>query len=173
MNKLTIPTILVATVMVAGIFAFIPVEQASTVHTTAAGSSTDLLALTTTPLNAAATDTNTWTINSPFCVISISYIPTTGSAAGTALNYGVPTIATNLALAADNVMGDPGAIADDVTSGELLVANDADSPKVCGTTTLVLVTTVGTGDAADSALWTVLIETNGSVTAPASVITAA
>jgi len=33
MNKLTIPTILVATVMVAGIFAFMPVEQASTVHT--------------------------------------------------------------------------------------------------------------------------------------------
>jgi len=35
MNKLTIPTILVATVMVAGIFAFIPVEKATTVHTTA------------------------------------------------------------------------------------------------------------------------------------------
>jgi len=33
MNKLTIPAILVATVMVAGIFAFMPVEQASTVHT--------------------------------------------------------------------------------------------------------------------------------------------
>jgi len=33
MNKLTIPTILAATVMVAGIFAFMPVEQASTVHT--------------------------------------------------------------------------------------------------------------------------------------------
>ena len=35
MNKLTIPAILVATVMVAGIFAFMPVQQASTVHTTA------------------------------------------------------------------------------------------------------------------------------------------
>jgi len=34
MNKLTIPAILVATVMVAGIFAFMPIEQASTVHTT-------------------------------------------------------------------------------------------------------------------------------------------
>jgi len=33
MNKLTIPAILVATVMVAGIFAFMPVQQASTVHT--------------------------------------------------------------------------------------------------------------------------------------------
>ena len=35
MNKLTIPVILVATVMIAGAFAFMPVEQASTVHTTA------------------------------------------------------------------------------------------------------------------------------------------
>jgi len=34
MNKLAIPAILVATVMVAGIFAFMPVQQASTVHTT-------------------------------------------------------------------------------------------------------------------------------------------
>jgi len=34
MNKLTIPAILVATVMVAGIFAFMPIEKASTVHTT-------------------------------------------------------------------------------------------------------------------------------------------
>ena len=34
MNKFAIPTILLTTVMVAGMFAFMPVEQASTVHTT-------------------------------------------------------------------------------------------------------------------------------------------
>ena len=34
MKKFAIPAILVATVMVAGVFAFMPVEQASTVHTT-------------------------------------------------------------------------------------------------------------------------------------------
>jgi len=34
MNKFTIPAILVVTVLVAGIFAFMPVEKASTVHTT-------------------------------------------------------------------------------------------------------------------------------------------
>ena len=33
MNKLTIPSILAATVLIAGIFAFMPVEKASTVHT--------------------------------------------------------------------------------------------------------------------------------------------
>ena len=34
MNKLTIPSILAATVLIAGIFAFMPVEKASTVHVT-------------------------------------------------------------------------------------------------------------------------------------------
>jgi len=34
LNKFTIPAILVVTVLVAGIFAFMPVEKASTVHTT-------------------------------------------------------------------------------------------------------------------------------------------
>ncbi|MCH7648731.1 MAG: hypothetical protein IIA83_09010 [Thaumarchaeota archaeon] len=33
MNKIAIPAILAATVMIAGIFAFMPVEQATTVHT--------------------------------------------------------------------------------------------------------------------------------------------
>ena len=34
MNKIVIPALLVSTVMVAGMFAFMPVEQANTVHTT-------------------------------------------------------------------------------------------------------------------------------------------
>ncbi len=34
MNKLVIPTILTATVLVAGMFAVMPVEKASSVHTT-------------------------------------------------------------------------------------------------------------------------------------------
>ena len=45
MNKLTIPVILVATIMVAGVFVIMPVEQASTVHTTiATGTTTTLVA---------------------------------------------------------------------------------------------------------------------------------
>lgn len=31
-NKITVPTILVVTIMIAGIFAFVPIEQVSTVH---------------------------------------------------------------------------------------------------------------------------------------------
>ena len=40
MNKIAIPAILTATVMVAGMFAFMPVEQASTVHTSTAATET-------------------------------------------------------------------------------------------------------------------------------------
>ena len=36
MNKIAIPTLLLGVVMIAGIFAFMPVQEASTVHTTAA-----------------------------------------------------------------------------------------------------------------------------------------
>ena len=49
MNKLAIPVILSATVLVAGMFAFMPVEQASTVHTIispAAGTTTGAVAAT-------------------------------------------------------------------------------------------------------------------------------
>jgi len=42
MNKLTIPAILAATVLVAGMFAFMPVEQASTVHTIIQASTTQI-----------------------------------------------------------------------------------------------------------------------------------
>ena len=50
MNKLLIPTILVATIMIAGVFAFNPVEKASTVHTTI-GTSSMLTTTMTLPQN--------------------------------------------------------------------------------------------------------------------------
>ena len=47
MNKILIPSILAVTIIVAGIFAFIPIDEASTVHSTLA-SSTSLDTQTTT-----------------------------------------------------------------------------------------------------------------------------
>jgi len=54
MTKLTIPVILVATVMVAGIFAFMPVQQASTVHTVINTSLNNLNIITTDFVQVAA-----------------------------------------------------------------------------------------------------------------------
>ena len=42
MNKLAIPITMVAVIMVAGIFAFSPVDTATTVHDTIGGTNTDL-----------------------------------------------------------------------------------------------------------------------------------
>ena len=56
MNKLAIPAILAAIVLVAGIFAFMPVQQASTVHTTLINPAITNLNFITTPF--ASTGTN-------------------------------------------------------------------------------------------------------------------
>ena len=48
MINLTIPAILVGIVMVAGIFAFMPVQQASTVHTTIQAGQSSLFSVTVT-----------------------------------------------------------------------------------------------------------------------------
>ena len=75
MNKLTIPTILVATVMVAGMFAFIPVEQASTVHTS--GTITSVNDLQSETIASAADVDNgetfaTLSCDGPFVVLAIN-----------------------------------------------------------------------------------------------------
>ena len=69
MNKIAIPALLVATVMVAGAFAFLPVEQASTVHTTAAGQGINSEELTdATPANG---DTYGVTCTTDYTLLSV------------------------------------------------------------------------------------------------------
>ena len=58
MNKIAIPTLLLGVVMIAGIFAFMPVQEASTVHTTAA--TAGLLVIgNDSAMNSATTCTST------------------------------------------------------------------------------------------------------------------
>jgi len=74
MNKLMIPAILAATVLVAGIFAFMPVEQASTVHTTIQASTTHLV---DTTVEATASGDNfliTCPATSDGCIINEIYV---------------------------------------------------------------------------------------------------
>jgi len=86
MNKLTIPAILVATVMVAGIFAFMPVEQASTVHTSATflGNQNVFKTATDTQASVTAGQIVTIDLGAPFKIVSISFqctsiVPTAGA----------------------------------------------------------------------------------------------
>ena len=76
MNKLTIPAILVATVMVAGIFAFMPVQQASTVHTTFLLPATTGIACATEAVDIGAEiddDILTFTFTSPILLMSVLF----------------------------------------------------------------------------------------------------
>jgi len=61
MNKIAIPALLVATVMVAGAFAFVPVEQASTVHLSAEGQGFKTATVGTTDFDAGSIVTLTCT----------------------------------------------------------------------------------------------------------------
>ena len=69
MNKLAIPAILAATVLVTGIFAFMPVEQASTVHTTIG---TQQAVLGVIAADADGASTTTLTCDAPFEVTQIT-----------------------------------------------------------------------------------------------------
>jgi len=169
MNKLTIPAILVATVMVAGMFAFMPVQQASTVHTTTGGFLSLAPAATVNP-TVAATDAAIWTIGEPFCVKSIYR---TGGADAGALNVGVFTVATNLVAAADYpLVVDDAAGAASTAVADLLAreaAGIADVP-LCGTTTLTVTSSSTAGVAGDTNIITALIETQGSTTIAAAAL---
>ena len=74
MNKLTIPAILVATVMVAGIFAFMPVQQASTVHDTIIDENTQIISVDSTAADFAYTDDDELRISSsePYQLIGVT-----------------------------------------------------------------------------------------------------
>ena len=177
MNKLAIPAILVATVMVAGIFAFMPVQQASTVHTTIQDTTANLLELTATGVTPAtgATDTATWTINEPFRVVNI--IATNEVDDGDNNDLGVSTVFTNLIISNWISEPDPPFATAVGNVRQLLDADSLDSDvanealTIVGTTTLTVTLVDGANHAATDA-WTitVLIEVIGSVTAPTAVL---
>jgi len=65
MTKFVIPSILAVTILIGGVFAFMPVEQASTVHTTIQASTTDVIVdsgNTKTIADGVATSTQTITL---------------------------------------------------------------------------------------------------------------
>jgi len=166
--KIIIPAILTATVLIAGFFAFMPVEKASTVHVSIGQS--QLLALTATGVTpgTAATDTATWTIGQPFCVVAASFTPTVD--AGGDLDLAAPTITTNLHAAGNTATTNPGVIAVG-TPQNIIPKTAANAERICGTTTLVIATSADAGAAAtDAVTLNVIVQTQSAATAPAAVL---
>lgn len=83
MNKLLIPTILAATVLIAGVFALMPVQEASTVHTTIQNSQLQIKTTSDTAVTVTAAQVVTIDLNAPFELVSVAFectsiIPTGG-----------------------------------------------------------------------------------------------
>lgn len=75
MIKFTIPTLLIATVIVAGIFAFVPIEQASTVHTTIQNSQLEMETLELVDVAiTSATDEYTIACNGEMVILAIDAV---------------------------------------------------------------------------------------------------
>ena len=166
MKKVVIPTILAATILVAGIFAMMPVQKASTVHSGIASSPLVLTAVGLTPANAVS-DLATFTVNQPFCVLSVSATPTLDANAN--LDMAAPTVTTNLHAAANSALVNP-AVTAVGTPVETLVDTATNAENICGTTTLAVLVGSAAGDAADTVTLSVTIQTRGSVAAPAAVL---
>jgi len=92
MNKLTIPAILVATVMVAGIFAFMPVEQASTVHDTIQATSLQIQTVDSTPAAFAISDDDVLEITSTDAYSLLAITCTIADPNGGIADLAAPTI---------------------------------------------------------------------------------
>ena len=131
MNKLTIPTILAATVLVAGIFAFMPVQQASTVHT-----SGTITTVNDADIDAILLDTGT-TLPATLDHLNITVLPAdavdAGSAHSLALANGEATAA--IAVLVTDSAGTPvlALVAGDFTG----VANSRDGAAVATLDTAV------------------------------------
>ena len=135
MNKLTIPAILVATVMVAGIFAFIPVEQASTVHTTIQANTMKLVTVSTTCTATDATATACDIgVNIPTgeSFVLVGYVSTNGIGGdGTADDFDMGALVINGATSTI----DPAAHATTATTATTATANFGGTGAGAGTIT--------------------------------------
>lgn len=140
MIKYTIPSVLIAITLVAGIFAFMPIEQATTVHTTIQQSTTHIV---DSIQGATATDDEfrvTCPVTSDGCIINEAYIINQSGNGDTDINsiqLEIPTT-TDFQLAAE---GDNTVLADDAiqavqgVSGLAIGASDVICFDMTGTIT--------------------------------------
>ena len=123
MNKIAIPSLLVATIMITGAFAFMPVQEASTVHTTVQNTQFVLKTATATATGGVTADPPTLTLNTAGATQFVSlYLTYTPSAGTDELNILVNTIDCMGVTNVEHAVFDPAA---DAFKVELISALDA------------------------------------------------
>ncbi len=154
MNKTVFPALLVATIMVAGAFAFMPVEQASTVHLSGTTVSGSIDASGTSDVDIA---TNTGNANA--IKIGVTADPDTIALNGDTTIVGDTTIGSVTADTFDWAtaggdafnIGTDNTNADDINIGSILDTVDLVGVTInIGATNAVSTTNVGTGTAIDT-----------------------
>ena len=165
MNRIILPTILSFAVLVAGLFAMLPVEQASTVHTTLQDTQEKLVILTLTGVEpgTALEDTATWAIARDFKVEGI--MGTTTNDAGDNCNLGVTLIRTDTMTAGLIIAPNPAIFAAAPDNNRNILDNAAAATQdITGNARLIVeLVADATCAADDSVTLTVLIRTDGTV----------
>ena len=129
MNKLLIPTILAATIVIAGFFAFSPIEKATTVHTTITGQlmtigeSDTVSATTTTDL---ITD-STLVKSGHVCIEYTDNTTATTGATAANLFLQITDAGDVIQLLDNDVIDDVGGACSNFTGFRLFVGSDANS----------------------------------------------
>jgi len=169
MNKLTIPAILAATVLVAGIFAFMPVEQASTVHDTIIGENTQIISVDSTAADFAYTDNDELRISSsePYQLIGVTCTNDDSADADAVVDF------PNLVVTVDGSVDvtDVNSVnvdVDDVVDVQKWLDDGADYVSEGGTNSIVIGLGVITGEDGDediNCIVTVLTQEGSTVTA--------
>ena len=106
MNKFTIPTILVATIMVAGIFAFVPVEQASSVHLTGAITTGNIVANTVDSAAILDDTIGPEDFTGATDAAGFIHVEENSSIIATVLTTGYTPVVTSLAIVTCDIEGD-------------------------------------------------------------------
>jgi len=171
MNKLTLPALLLGVVMIAGAFAFMPVQEATTVHTV---SGNGLISETETATMLDDVNTNTHTVTFTFSDDALVYgmrvnVPTTD----TADDYLVTAITANgLAVTASATITDPGVDVD--LDQDLIDFTERPLAITGGNTITIAVDEDDTNDGADETMTFVFVytaNTGTTISASAAVVT--
>ncbi|MCH7647030.1 MAG: hypothetical protein IIA83_00265 [Thaumarchaeota archaeon] len=155
MNKLTIPALLLGVVMIAGAFAFMPVQEASTVHTTGITQGTTSTTTTFTPTGTTTGDLVFTCGADSGCVIQEIYVSTSNSATLTVADLDITVNGvivqiddTTLIVGTDTTIqlvrenGDTGTFMPIVLPANGVLTLDADGNNAAGT---IIVTTISSG----------------------------
>jgi hypothetical protein len=128
-TTIIIPAILAATVLLAGMFVMIPVDKASTVHTTIQSNSAKIVTITSTPATFDPTDNDELrvTADRPFQILGMSCVETDPDNAENLIAW---TVTVRASAAADAFTGalqptrDPGAVAGGTIVNYMFFDND-------------------------------------------------